>query len=66
MYRSGSLTAAPRELARHKLGLEGVQEVRWDNRSTERAEDYNFFYGKGSKNYNRNRIFCTPEQSISS
>jgi hypothetical protein len=23
-----------------------VQKVRWDNRGTVRAEDYNFFYGK--------------------
>jgi len=27
-----------------------VQEVRWDKRGTERAGDYNFFYGKGNEN----------------
>jgi hypothetical protein len=27
---AGSLTAAVRELARYKLDLVGVQEVRWD------------------------------------
>ena len=42
----GSLTAATRELAKYKLGLVGVQEVRWDNGGTVRAGDYNF-YGKG-------------------
>ena len=30
-YRVGSLAAAARELARYKLDLVGVQEVRWDN-----------------------------------
>jgi exonuclease III len=46
LYRSGSLTTAVRELARYKLDLVGVQEVRWDKGGTVRAEDYNFFYGK--------------------
>jgi hypothetical protein len=30
LYRAGSLMAAARELARYKLYLVGVQEVRWD------------------------------------
>jgi hypothetical protein len=34
-----------RELGKCKLGLVGVQEVRWDKGGTERAEDYTFFYG---------------------
>ena len=29
----------------------GVQDVRWDKGGTVRAEDYNFFYGKGNKNH---------------
>ena len=29
----------------------GVQEVRWDKGGTVRAEDYNFFYGKGNENH---------------
>jgi hypothetical protein len=33
-------------LARYKLDLVGVQEVRWDKGGTERAGDYIFFYGK--------------------
>ena len=48
LYRAGSLTAAARELARCKLDLVGVQEVRWDNGGTVRAGDYNIFYGKGN------------------
>jgi hypothetical protein len=37
LYRAGSLTAAGRELARYKLDLVGVQEVRWDKGGTVRA-----------------------------
>jgi len=39
MYRSGSLTAVARELARYKLDLVGVQKFRWDKGSTVRAGD---------------------------
>ena len=34
LYRAGSLTAVARELARYKLDLVGVQEVRWDKGGT--------------------------------
>jgi hypothetical protein len=44
-YRAGSLTAAARELAKYKLVLVDVQEVRWDE-GTVREGDYNFFNGK--------------------
>jgi hypothetical protein len=33
-------------IARYKLDLVGVQEVRWEKGGTVRAGDYNFFYGK--------------------
>ena len=39
LYRSGSLTAAARELARCKLDLVGVQ-IRWEKGRTERVGDY--------------------------
>jgi len=48
LYRTGSLMAAARELARYKLDVVGVQEVRWDKRDTVRAGDYKFFYGRGN------------------
>jgi hypothetical protein len=32
LYRAGSLTAAAMELARYKLDLVAVQEVRWTKR----------------------------------
>jgi hypothetical protein len=48
LYKSGSLTKVVRELARYKLNLVSVQEVRWDKGGTVRTLDYNFFYGKGN------------------
>ena len=51
LYRAGSLKAATRELARYKLDVVGVQEVRWDKRGAVRAGNYNFFYGKGNENH---------------
>ena len=51
LYRTGSLTAAATELARYKLDLVGVQEVRWDKGGTVRAGDYILFYGKGNENH---------------
>ena len=46
LYRTGSLTAVARELARCKLDLVGEQEVIWGKGGTVRSGDYNFFYGK--------------------
>jgi hypothetical protein len=43
---AGSLTAAARELARYKLVLGAVQEVRWDEGGTVRPGDYISFYVK--------------------
>ena len=48
LYRVGSLTAVARELARYKLELMGVQEVRWDKGGTVREGNCIFFYGKGN------------------
>jgi hypothetical protein len=39
-------TAAARELARYKLDLVDMQEVRWDEGDTVRAGGYSFFYGE--------------------
>jgi hypothetical protein len=40
-----------RELAKYKLDLVGVQEVRWDKEGTVRAGEYTFLYGKGRENH---------------
>jgi hypothetical protein len=51
LYRAGSLMTVSRELARCKLHLVGVQEVRWEGSGTEPAGEYTFFYGKGNENH---------------
>jgi exonuclease III len=43
LYSAGSLTVS-RELAKYKLDVEGVQEVRWEGSSTEPAGKYTFFF----------------------
>jgi hypothetical protein len=40
-----------RELARYKLDLVGVQEVRWEGGGIEPAGECTFFYGKGNETY---------------
>jgi hypothetical protein len=40
-----------RELARYKLDLLGVQEVRWNKEGAVRSGDYTFFYGKGNESH---------------
>jgi hypothetical protein len=61
MYKSGSLMTVVRELAKYKLDLVGVQEVRWDKEGTVRVGEYNFFYGKGQENHQLGKGFfsCT-------
>jgi hypothetical protein len=51
LYRAGFLLTVSRELARYKLDLVGVQEVRWEGGCTEPAGEYTFFYGKGNENH---------------
>jgi hypothetical protein len=42
LYRSGSFTTVSRVLARCKLDLVGIREVRWDKGGTVRPGDYIF------------------------
>jgi hypothetical protein len=51
-----------RELARYKLDLVGVQEVRWEGGGTEPAGEYTFFYGKGNENHELSTaVLCIRE-----
>ena len=49
LYRAGSLMAVAKELARYKLDLVGMQEVRWDKEGTVRAGEYKFFTERETK-----------------
>jgi hypothetical protein len=49
--RSGSLRTVSGKLAKNKLDLVGVQEVRWDKGGTEPAGDYTLFYGNGNADH---------------
>ena len=51
LYRAESFMAAARELARYKLDIVGVQDVRWEKEGTVKAGDYSFLYGKGKENH---------------
>jgi len=64
LYRAGSLKAAVRELARYKLDVVGVQEIRWEKGGTVRAGDYNIFYGKGNENHQLGRDFFVHRRIV--
>ena len=65
LYRAGSFIAANRELARHKLDLVGVQEVRWGRGGIVRGGDYSFFYGKGNENHQLGAGFFAHHRMVS-
>jgi L,D-peptidoglycan transpeptidase YkuD (ErfK/YbiS/YcfS/YnhG family) len=51
LYRVGSLTTLSKELSWYRLGLVGVQEVRWEGSGTTPAGEYRFLYLKGNENH---------------
>jgi hypothetical protein len=51
LYGADSLMTVSRELARYKLDLVEVQEVRLDRGGTEPAGEYTFIYAKGNENH---------------
>jgi hypothetical protein len=46
--KTGALKTVVSYLGKYKLGLESVQEVRWEKSGTERAVVYTFFVEKGT------------------
>jgi exonuclease III len=65
IYRIGSLKTAARELGKYKLDLVGVQEFRWEKGTTERAEDYTFFYGQGNGDHQLGTGFFVHKRILS-
>jgi len=62
LYREGPLSTAARE-----LDLVGMQGVRWGKGGTVRAGFIFFFlWRRKRKGSIGNRIFCTPQNSVSS
>jgi exonuclease III len=59
------LKTVARELGKYKLDLVGLQEVRWDKGSTERAEEYTFFYGAGNEDHQLGTGFFVHKKIIS-
>jgi len=57
LYTAVSLKAAARELARYKLDIVGVQEVRWDKGGTVEQRIMIFFTGKEIKIINWEQVF---------
>jgi len=61
LYRTASFTAASRKLARYKLNVVGVQEVRWDRDGTVRVGDYIFSMEKEIRiiNWEQDSLYIT-------
>jgi exonuclease III len=53
------------ELAKYKLDLVGVQEIRWEKEGTVRAREYTFFYGKGQEKYQLGTGFFVHQRRVS-
>jgi exonuclease III len=65
LYGSGSLKTVSGELAKYKLDLVGVQEVRWDKGGTEPAGGYTFSYGNGNADHHLGTGFFIHKRIIS-
>jgi hypothetical protein len=51
LYREGSLKTTASKLKKYSSDLVTVQEVGWDNDSSEPVDNCIFFYGNGNANH---------------
>ena len=51
LYRIGGVTSVAKELARYRMDIVGVQEVRLDGNGISQIGDYLLYYGKGNNNH---------------
>jgi exonuclease III len=65
LYRARSWKTVARELGKYKIDLVGVQEVRWEKKGTERAEEFTFFYGIGNEDHQIGTGFFVQKRIIS-
>jgi hypothetical protein len=65
LYRARSLMTVSRELARYKLDLVRVLEVRRDGGGTKPVGESTFFYGKGIENHDLGTRFSVHRRIIS-
>jgi len=64
-YRAGSLTATARELARYKLELVGVQEVRLGQSGDSKSRGFYFFLWKRKRNHQLGTGFFVHHRIVS-
>ena len=50
LYRTGAVTLVAQELAKYRLDLVALQEVRLDGNGISPIDDYMLYYGKGNNN----------------
>jgi exonuclease III len=65
LYMSGAFKTVSGGLAKYKLDLVGVQEVRWDKGGTEPAGDHTFFYGNRNADHHLGTGFFVHKRNIS-